>query len=250
MRVETNDRLVRRNRQIAQYLFFATFAILIGGLFVINQQAIDSEGNFALVAVLQALVLPVAFISTIVSVRMTNLWVRVPRPEVLIRDGLKGLSNRSVLYNYYHFPARHVLICPQGVFVFVTRFQDGRFEVVDDKWRSRRSLPMRIVGLLRFDGIGDPTADAQRAVEHVKKLLAGVAPDVEVHPVIIFHDPRASVKVTGSSVPVRVAEVEQKGDKKVTVLRLRDLFKQPGASGKDPLTPEQITAFEEATLRR
>jgi hypothetical protein len=36
MRVETNDNLVRRNRQIAQYLFFATFAILIGGLFIIN----------------------------------------------------------------------------------------------------------------------------------------------------------------------------------------------------------------------
>jgi hypothetical protein len=39
MRVETNERLARRNRQIAQYLFFATFGILILGLLFINQQA-------------------------------------------------------------------------------------------------------------------------------------------------------------------------------------------------------------------
>ena len=39
MRVETNERLAHRNRQIAQYLFFATFGILILGLVVINQQA-------------------------------------------------------------------------------------------------------------------------------------------------------------------------------------------------------------------
>ena len=38
MRVETNERLARRNRQFAQYLFFATFGILILGL-VVHQPA-------------------------------------------------------------------------------------------------------------------------------------------------------------------------------------------------------------------
>ncbi len=80
-----------------------------------------------MITLVQTAILPIAFITTIVSVRMTNLWVRQPRPEVVIREGLKGLSNKSVLYSYYHFPARHVLICPQGVFAMVTRFQDGRY---------------------------------------------------------------------------------------------------------------------------
>ncbi|MBK8026086.1 MAG: NERD domain-containing protein [Chloroflexi bacterium] len=252
MRVETNERLVRRNRQIAQYLFFATFAILIGGLFIINQQVVSSEGDFAVVALLQALILPIAFISTIVSVRMTNLWVRDPRPEKLIAAGLKGVSNRSVLYSYFHFPARHVLVCPQGVFAFVTRFQDGRFAVENDQWRTRRTAIGRIVGLLRFDGLGNPTQDAQRAADHVKKLLEPIAPGIEVHPVIVFNDPRVSVEVISSSVEVRVAEYDQKGGKKVVVLPLKGLIKDfgTGARGSDVLTTDQIAAFEAATLRR
>src|SRR5215207_4056948 len=130
MRVETNSKLVRRNRQIAQYLFFFSFGVLLLGLFVTNQQAASMQANDLLLGgILPSLVVLLAFITTITSVRMTNMWVREPRPEVALREGLKGLSNKSVLYNYYHLPARHVLIAPQGVFVITTRFQEGRFTV-------------------------------------------------------------------------------------------------------------------------
>ncbi|MDZ4767786.1 MAG: nuclease-related domain-containing protein [Chloroflexota bacterium] len=246
MRVETNERLVRRNRQIAQYLFFITFAVLIGGLLVINQgaQGVD-ESNVVLIAIAQALLLPVAFISTVISVRMTNLWVRAPRPEDVIRESLKGLSNRSVLYNYHHIPARHVLICPQGVYAIVTRFHEGKYAVQDDKWSARRSLPGRILSLLRFDGVGNPSADAHRAAEHLKALLAPMAPTIEVKPLIIFTDPRATVEVISSSVPV--VQMETKANKKV--LLLKDVIKEvKGAKQIDPLTPDQIAAFEAATL--
>ena len=185
MRVETNERLAHRNRQIAQYLFFATFGILILGLIVINQQAASiSQDNVLLITMLQTAILPVAFITTIVSVRMTNLWVRQPRPEVVIREGLKGISNKSVLYNYYHFPARHVLICPQGRI----RHRDAL-----SGWALIRSMvtagqPTRapfsaLQGIFRFDGMGNPTADAQRAAESVRAKLQPIAPNVEVHPV-------------------------------------------------------------------
>lgn len=245
MRVETNERLVKRNRQIAQYLFFLTFAILIGGLFIINTQAANSDGsNLNLIAILQVLLLPVAFISTIVSVRMTNLWVRTPRPENVIREGLKGISNRSVLYNYFHIPARHVLICPQGVFVMVTRYHEGRFEVKDNRWRSRKSAIGQLLGVLRFDGLGDPTYDAQRAVQHVKKLLAPIASDVDVQPLILFTDPRTTVEVVSSSIPVITVNAKK-------ALPLKDVLKgYGGAKSVDPLTPDQIAEFEAATLRR
>jgi hypothetical protein len=247
MRVETHDRLVKRNRQIAQYLFFGTFAILIGGLFVINSQATDQQSNLAIIALLQALLLPIAFISTIISVRMTNLWVRVPRPENVIREALKGLSNRSVLYNYFHIPARHVLICPQGVFAMVTRYQDGSYVVEDDRWRTQRSLPGRLLSLLRFDSIGNPTDDALRAAEHLQKLLQPIAPNITVQPLIVFTDPRASVEVISSSVPV--VQMEPKANKKV--LQLKDIIKSVGGKPQtDPLTPDQIAQFEAATLKR
>ncbi len=242
MRVETNERLAHRNRQIAQYLFFATFGILILGLIVINQQAASiSSDNMVLISVLQTAILPIAFITTIVSVRMTNLWVRQPRPEVVIREGLKGISNKSVLYNYYHFPARHVLICPQGVFAIVTRFQDGRYEVDGDQWTTHKSAIQRLAGIFRFDGMGNPTADAQKAAESVRAKLQPIAPDVEVHPLIVFVDPKADLVITKPVVPV-VFPVGKKSP------ILKDILRDVGKENRMSLTPEQISAFEEATL--
>lgn len=244
MRVETNERLIKRNRQIAQYLFFATFAILIGGLFIINTQVSATDSNITLIALLQGLLLPVAFIATLLSVRMTNLWVRTPRPENVIRDSLKGLSNRSVLYNYFHIPARHVLICPQGVFVIITRYHDAHFVVENDRWRKISNPIARVLSILRFDGLGDPTNDAQRAVAHLKKLLEPIAPNVEVKPLILFTDPRANIEVISSSIPV--IHTEQKTGKKT--LPLKDVIKEYGTQTADPLTPAQIAQFEAATL--
>jgi hypothetical protein len=178
-----------------------------------------------------------------ISVRMTNLWARQPRPEIVIREGLKGISNRSVLYNYYHFPARHVLISPQGIFAMVTRFQDGRYTVEGDRWTTHRSPVSRLLSVLRADGIGDPTADAQRAAIHVKKLLEPIAPGVEVRPVVVFVDPKAEVTIVNPAVPV-VYPVGKRSP------ILKDLLREAGKDSRMALTPEQIQAFEEATLHR
>ncbi len=244
MRVETNEKLAQRNRKIAQYLFFATFAVLLLGMIFVNQQAATiSSDNVLAITLLQTAVLPVAFITTIISVRMTNLWVRQPRPEVVIREGLKGIGNKSVLYSYYHFPARHVLICPQGVFAMVTRFQDGHYTVDGDKWVTHKSAITRILSIFRFDNIGNPTADALKAAAHVKALLQPIAPEIEVRPVIVFTSPKADLTITNSTVPVVYAI-----GKKPPVLK--DLLRDFGKDNRMSLTPEQIQAFEQATLPR
>lgn len=245
MRVETNDRLVRRSRQIAQYLFFGIFATLIGAFLIINQVSATAE-TLSVLTLVQAILLPIAFIATLISVRMTNLWVRQPRPEDVIRDGLKGISNRSVLYNYFHLPARHLLITPQGVFAIVTRYHDGLFRVENDRWRAVRNPLMTVLSFLRFDTLGNPTADAQRAAKHIQALLEPIAPHVQVQPLIVFFDPRSAVDVVSSTVPV--VQMETRGNKRV--LMIRDVIKdvaadQPGAS----LTPEQIAQLEAATIK-
>lgn len=244
MRVETNEKLAQRNRKLAQYLFFATFGVLILGMLFVNQQAANiSEDNILAISLLQVLVLPLAFITTIISVRMTNLWVRQPRPEVVIREGLKGIGNKSVLYNYYHFPARHVLIAPQGVFAIVTRFQDGRFTVDGDKWVTHKSALTRALSIFRFDNIGNPTNDALKAAAHVKAQLQPIAPNVEVHPVVVFVSPRAELTLNNPTVPVVYAD-----GKKTPVLK--NLLRDTGKGERMSLTPEQIQAFEQATLPR
>ena len=127
MRVVTNKKLARRNKKITNYLFFGTFGALILGFVLINASLFTGAVPDSLTLIAQSAVLPVLLVLTVLSVRMTNMWARVPRPENAIEEGLKGLSNKSILYNYYHFPARHVLICPQGVFAIVTRWHDQEF---------------------------------------------------------------------------------------------------------------------------
>lgn len=240
MRVETNEKLVRRNRQIAQYLFFFSFGILILGLLLTNQQAASLQADdLVLGGVVPALVVIIAFISTIASVRMTNLWIRQPRPETALREGLKGLSNKSVLYNYYHFPARHVLVAPQGVFVVTTRWQDGRFSVNGDDWRTHKSFVSRLFTAFRFDSIGNPTRDALRQAEHVKKLLEPIAPDVPVQPLVVFTDPRAHITIENPTVPVLRAQ--DKLDPSI-----RAFMRQ--TERRLTLTPDQIAEFERRTL--
>ena len=242
MRVETNEKLLRRNRKIAQYMFFASFGIPILGLILINQQAATPTSESVIVGfVIPLLVLPAAYIITMLSVRMANLWVRVPRPEVVIPEGLKGISSKSVFYSYYHLPTRHVLITPQGVFAMVTRFQEGKFAVDGDKWMTRKSALGRVFGVFRMDGIGSPTEDAHKAARHLKKLLEPIAPDVPVQPVVVFVDTRAQVNVVKTDVPVVYANPKRDPS-------LKDYIRGLGKDNRLSLTPEQIEAFEEATL--
>ena len=257
MRIVTNKKLARRNRKITNYLFFGTFAALIGGFIIINSTLFTNEGPDALMLMLQAAVLPVAFVLTVASVRMTNLWARVPRPENAIEAGLKGLSNKSILYNYYHFPARHVLICPQGVYAIVTRWHDQEFTVSDGKFRSRRNVISKFFSAIRFDGIGKPFRDAEFARQRVQEALDEIAPEIKVQPLIVFVDPAAKIhfaeKEPPPPTPILFADSKQNPNLKDY---LRDIKRQIAADADAaknnaslmPLSDEQIEAFEQATI--
>jgi hypothetical protein len=247
MRIVTHQKLVRRNRRIAQYLFFFSFGALVAAFIVANQQAFSAnpsdpqslEGTLLLI--LPTLVLPIGVITSMFSVRMTNLWIREPRPERVLQEGLKGLSNKSVLYNYYHFPARHVLICPQGVFAITTRFQDGRYSVSGNDWKTYGGFLNGVWRFFRRDAIGNPNEDAQNAARTVKKMLEPIAPDVEVRPLVVFIDPRVTLSIDNPDVPVLFADSKLEPN-------LKEYMRTIPKEARDTLTPEQIEAFEEATI--
>lgn len=250
MRIVTHEKLSSRNRQLAGYLFFGTLALLVASFFLIGQNTVADEAVNIFLVLAQTLVLPLAFILTLVSVRMTNLWAREPRPEKAIDEGLKGMSKKAVLYNYHHIPARHVLIAPQGVFAIVTRWHPGKFTVQGDKWVTNASAVSKFFSSLRMDGVGNPTADAERAAEHIRKLLAPIDADVEVQPLVVFVDPKATLEINEPTVPVLYTDTKQKPNLKDF---MRDLHKQAEARGERrnelPLTEAQIAEFEAATLK-
>jgi hypothetical protein len=184
------------------------------------------------------IILPIALASTLFSVRMTNLWVRLPRPEKLLEENLKGLGSKAVLYSYYHFPARHVLICQQGVFAIVTRFQNGTITVNGDKWTVQRSFVGRLFSIFRMDSVGNPTIDAVAAAGKIQSILETIVPNVKVQPIVVFIDPNVKLTVLNPTVPVVN-----------TLTRLQPNLKDylKGLPKKNELTPDQIRQFEAAT---
>lgn len=249
MRIVTNKKLVKRNRQIATWLFLATLAILVGGFIFINYTFFTGNAPQTWLIFVQALTLPIAFALTIFSVRMTNLWARQPYPEKAIPDSLKGVSKKSVLYNYYHFPARHVLIAPQGVFAIITRWHDSKFSVEGDKWTTHKGAMSRFFSALRMDGIGNPIKDAQDAAEHVETLLKDIAPDIEVKPLVLFISEKVEVEITNPTIDVLFADESKEPNLSEY---MRELNRQQKEDMQQkvtlPLTEEQIEAFEAATL--
>lgn len=245
MRILTNARLAGRNRRIAQWMFFASLGVPLLGLLLINTTTAtpSQESGMIVNMVLPFLVLPLAYVVMLYSIRMTNLWVREPRPEAALQAGLKGISNKSVLYNYIFQPARHVLFTPQGVFSITTRFQDGAFSVDGSTWRSDKRGTARIMSLLRMDAIGNPTADALKAQAKAEELLKDIAPDVPVQPLIVFIDPKATFRAVNPTVPVLHAVNRE-------LPNLKDYLHDLSPDKQLALTPEQIDAFEQAYIPR
>lgn len=252
MRVELNKKRVQRNRRLATMTFLLTLGVLVGGFIVINLPLFTGETPAGIFLVLQALLLPVAFILTVTSVRLTNQWARQPYPNEAINEGLKGVSKKSVVYHYHHAPAEHLLIAPQGVFAIVTRWHRGEHTNQGRTWKTKRSALGRVASLIRMDGIGNPTEDAERAAAHAQQLLDKVAPDagIRVKPLVVFLDPSAELEIEEPVVPVLYAS--DKAEPNLTEY-MRELNRQQKddmqQKARLPLSDEQIAAFEEQTVR-
>jgi hypothetical protein len=241
MQIVTNEPRVKRNRQIATILFFASLAILVGGLAVTNF-LIPSESTLVLVP---CLVLPFGMLTTVISVRLTNQYVRPPHPEDAIREGVKGIDRRSVLYNYV-LPANHVLISPHGIYTFTTRFQDSRFRVEGETWYSWKARgPLAPLFLfLRQEGLGDPfkqaRKDAASVQVHVDKALPNAG--IKVQPAVVFISPKVELEMIDPAVPVVYGDSKRKPS-------LKSLLREEKRKDETPmLTTAQIDALEEQIL--
>lgn len=209
MRVVINQAYIKRNRQIAQILFFVSLAVLIGGLIFTNTLAVTS----GLLVLVPLIVMPLGLTTTIISVRLTNEFVRLPHPEEAINDGLDGIDPRSILYHYV-LPVKHVLVAPQGIYSLTTRFQETRYSVEGEKWINWKGRgPLAPLFLfLRQEALGDPFKDARRDAETIQALVDEALPDaqIKVQPVVVFTSAKAKVEVTDPALPVVYADRKTK----------------------------------------
>jgi len=169
---------------------------------------------------LASILMIVGLFTAMVGIYFANRWVRKPRPEMVLDEALKSLSNSYRLYHYAHKAADHILLTPFGVTVLETVNLEGRFLYKNGRWKEF----MRLGRALRYiveEHLGDPIKAALSSQEFLRrefrqKIAAGEA--IPVNAVVVFTHPRCVLEVDETPIPVVKADhlkrvIPQKGSK-------------------------------------
>jgi len=136
-------------------------------------------------------------------------WGPRNRHDEQLAEAIRALDERYKLYAFLSSSLPdYILISPAGASVLVPRSDSGEVACVRDKWstNSRGGI------LALFGGSpGDPTAEANRQLQKLRKVLddAGLQ-DVPASSVIVFTNPKVRLRVEASTVNVaRTAKLEE-----------------------------------------
>ncbi len=137
-------------------------------------------------------------------------WLRFairPRADEALAIQLRSLDSRVVLFNYVScVPVDHLIVAPGAIVVVETRPYIGDIVVRGDRWSRRRGI-IGWLQLLSEGPLGNPTRDALRGVELIRKLLtdrfgAEEAARIPVEPVVVFTHPRVTLTIEDPTIPV------------------------------------------------
>jgi hypothetical protein len=128
MKVVNNEKLIRRNKRLSQYVLYFSLALLVVGLIWSFSGQDIKQYTIAYIFLIPA------YILVQVSIYMANKWGRTPRPDEIIVQSLKGINDQYTLFNYI-CSVPHVLIGPAGLFLIKPYHQAGEITYNDSKHR-------------------------------------------------------------------------------------------------------------------
>ncbi len=196
MKIATNEKLIKRNRRIAQIASIAGLVTLIGGMFISFRR--QDLINFSFAALI------VGFILSQVGIYFTNRWGRSPRPDELLNQSLKGLDSKFSIY-HYTTPVSHLLVGPAGLWVLVPRQQRGTISVYRGRWRHTGGGALQTyLKLFGQESLGRPDLEMQNDIEHLQKYLERKMPDQElpeIQAALIFTHDKVEIKFDEDETP-------------------------------------------------
>ncbi|MFN2228080.1 MAG: nuclease-related domain-containing protein [Anaerolineae bacterium] len=195
---------VERGARIAKIATFAGLGVLVAGMILSLTMNTMSAIWIAFGCLLVGLI-----VSSIGTMNM-NRWVREPRADQALAQGLKGFDNRYRLYSY-GLPVAHVLLSPVGLFVVLALGHDGKIRFDGTRFRRGWSAG-RVLRLMADEGLGRPLGELERQIAALRQLLreGGMEEEVDVQGIIVFYNPRVQLDVTDPLLPI----IEPKGLKK------------------------------------
>ncbi len=132
----------------------------------------------------------IGILSSQIGQPMRNRWDRQPRIDEILDGALKGLDQRFAIF-HYSLGARHLLICPGGVFALIPRGEHGIIEYNDGNWTrtTRKGSLFRRAGTRNIRGI-EREADAE-----VDRANSRLDLPFSVRPLFVFMHSKAEMNV-------------------------------------------------------
>jgi hypothetical protein len=195
MRNIVNEQAVTRGTRLGKIGVLVGLAFLTAGLVV---SLVFKESPLLWVS---AGCLLLGLVASTIGTANMNRWMRQPRADQAMAQGLKGYDDRYRLYNYT-LPAPHVLLSPAGLYVLTAMGQDGVVQCEGDRIRRNFSAG-RVLRFMADEGIGKPFTEGDAQVQALQKLLAehGVEGG-EIQNLLVFYHPRVQLTVNEPSRPV------------------------------------------------
>jgi hypothetical protein len=201
MQLVANQQLVRNRVRIGLGFHLGALAVFAIGLAM--SLSVDTTRELPLAAWLA-----IVFGLVLYSVGQTQLrrWGPRNRQEEQLGQAIRGLDDRYKLYAFLSSSLPdYILVSPAGAHALIARQDAGSVSCKSDQWRKAGS---RLSGLFG-PGLGNPSADATRQTQQLRKLLDQSGLDsVPAGAVIVFTNPKVQLQIEGCS---------------ATVTRLRDL---------------------------
>lgn len=202
MKIIKNEKLIKRNGVIGQWMSIGALIVLGGGMYI----SFTKPEYF----VYSLACLLAGFIMTQVGMYMGTRWGRSPRPDEKIDTGLKGTHSEFTIYHYTS-PVSHLLVGPSGVWVLLPYHQGGSIYFAKNRWKASGGGFLQ--GYLRLfgqEGLGRPDIDAENEAERLtrffqKKMEGSTIP--EVKPILVFtHD---AVELDAGDSPIPAMKLKQ-----------------------------------------
>ena len=229
MQIIVNETRIARGARIGKIATLAGLGFLVVGLIV--SLTLQTTG---LIWISFGCLLLGILVSSVGTMNM-NRWVKEPRADQALTQGLKGFDDRYRLYSYL-LPAPHVLLGPTGLFVLTALGQDGVIHYDGTKFRRDFSA-IRLLRFMAEEGLGKPLAEADAQVRAMQKLLDehDAGDGVDIQNMVVFYSPRAELSISDPPRPIvhqkalKKAIRKQQGETKLSgdqYRKLRDLFDQ------------------------
>ncbi len=183
-----NSTKVKRNALLARVLSFGGLGTMGLGLLISLRPPYQVDLVLALFVI--------GILASQIGLPMRNRWDRRPRIDELLDDALKGLDRRFAIF-HYSLGARHVLVCPGGVFALIPRLESGQIDYLDGQW----TRTIEKGGLFTRAGTRPIRSLEREALSEADRATSAMKLSFPARPFIVFLHGAAEVQIGDSPFP-------------------------------------------------